>query len=395
MIRAWMNTALLLSMALPPAASAQAHPIPLPLPQGSVVVQTLTFTGGDRESFLALQQASDEGSRYTWTFREVQATGDTLRRKYEFLEARADQLGSVRLLTFHSTKGPAEHPGYTMMAISRATYRRLLANRSDTFQVMTVETPGGGPPEGLDFLDRGRTVPARYRGTVWLVGGGPASFPLLVSGRRVEVPALHLRGDLTARGRRWVPEFWVLADTTYPLILKWVGAADAPENVLQTVRVDLPPDGGARDRPQGSGDPLLGGLGALEGSLESSCRVELPGVYFAFNSADLDPASDAAIAALAEVLGRHPDWTGTIEGHTDSIGTSAANLALSERRAAALRDRLVSTHKVDPARLETKGFGSSRPRESNATIEGRARNRRVELVRICAGRDGALRNPRP
>jgi outer membrane protein OmpA-like peptidoglycan-associated protein len=269
-----------------------------------------------------------------------------------------------------------------MMAISRATYRRLLASRADTFQVMTMEAPGGAPA-GLDWLSRGRRVPARYRGTVSLVEAAPAPFPLLVSGLRVEVPAIHLRGDLTARGRRWTPEFWVLADTTYPLILKWVGASDAPENVLQTVRVDLPPDGRAK---KGPGEALPGGSGALEGALDSSCRVELPGIYFAFNSADLDPASDAAIAAVAEVLGRHPDWTGTIEGHTDSVGTSAANLALSERRAAALRDRLGSTHKVDPARLETKGFGSSRPRESNSTIEGRARNRRVELVRTCAGR---------
>jgi outer membrane protein OmpA-like peptidoglycan-associated protein len=369
--RGW---ALLLWVGVPPATAAQGHPIPLPLPQGSVVVQTLTFTGGDRESFLSLQQASDAGSRYTWTFREVKVTGDTLREKLEFLEGRPDQLESVRLLTFHANKGPTEHPGYTMMAISRATYRRLLASRSDTFQVMTMESPGGALA-GIDWLGGERRVPARYRGTVSVVDARPAPFPLLVSGQRVEVPALHLRGELTARGRRWIPEFWVLADTTYPLILKWVGASDAPENVLQTVRVDLPPEGAAMDRP-----------GALEGALGTSCRVELPGIYFAFNSAELDPASDAAIAALAEVLERHPDWSGTIEGHTDSVGTRAANLALSERRAAALRDRLVSTHKVDPARLDTKGFGSSRPRESNSTIEGRARNRRVELVRACAER---------
>jgi outer membrane protein OmpA-like peptidoglycan-associated protein len=187
-----------------------------------------------------------------------------------------------------------------------------------------------------------------------------------------------------ARGRRWTPEFWVLADTTYPLVLKWIGASDAPGNVLQTVRVDPPPHGTADRSASGNGDMVPGG--GLEGALGSSCRVELPGIYFAFNSAELDPASDPAIAALAEVLARHPDWTGTIEGHTDSVGTGVANLALSERRAAALRDRLVSTHKVDPARLVTQGYGSSRPREPNATIEGRARNRRVEMVRACPGR---------
>ena len=110
--------------------------------------------------------------------------------------------------------------------------------------------------------------------------------------------------------------------------------------------------------------------GDLEGALRSGCRVELPGIYFAFNSAVLDPASDRTIAALAEVLGRHPDWIATIEGHTDSIGTSAANQTLSEQRAAAVRERLVGPHKVDPNRLSSAGYGSGKPRESNETIEG-------------------------
>lgn len=377
MIRTWPTGALLVSMSAP-AALAQGHAITLPLPAGSVVVQTLSFTGGDRESFLSLQEVSDQGSRYRWQFREVQQTGDTIRRHYEFFEGMPDVVASLRLLVFHTTEGSQEHPGYTMMAISRATYRRLLATRSDTFQVMTAEAPGGAAPPGLGWLGRRRAVPARYRGTVSLVAPDPVPFPLLVGGRRVEVPALHLRAALTARGRRWAPEFWVLADTTYPLVLKWIGASDAPGNVLQTVRVDPPPSSTADHGAKGGG--------GLEGALGSSCRVELPGIYFAFNSAELDPASGPAIAALAEVLARHPDWTGTIEGHTDSVGSAAANLALSERRAAALRDRLVSTHKVDPARLVTQGYGSSRPREPNATIEGRARNRRVEMVRACPGR---------
>ena len=381
-------TGLLLSMSLPAMALAQGHPLPLPLPENSVVVQTLSFTGGDRESFMSLQEVTDKGTRYGWTFREVQETGDTIQEQYEFFEGMDDVRTATRLLAYHSKKGSSEHPGYTMMAISRATYRRLLASPSDTFQVMTVEAPGGVAPVGLGGLGQGRAVPVRYRGTISLVEPGPTSFPLLVSGHRVEVPALHLRGTLTAKGRSWTPEFWVLADTTYPLLLKWVGASDAPENVLQTVRVDVPfpreVKGGRTGK--GKGEGFYGGSGGLEGALDSSCRVELPGIYFAFNSAVLDPASDPAIAALAEVLARHPDWTGTIEGHTDSVGTDAANLALSERRAVALRDRLVADHEVGPGRLGTKGYGSSRPREPNATIEGRARNRRVELVRTCPGR---------
>ena len=73
----------------------------------------------------------------------------------------------------------------------------------------------------------------------------------------------------------------------------------------------------------------------------------------------------------------------TVEGHTDSVGTTTANQRLSERRAEAVRDRLARRHGVDTRAWKAVGYGLSRPRESNETIEGRARNRRVELVRDC------------
>jgi len=78
------------------------------------------------------------------------------------------------------------------------------------------------------------------------------------------------------------------------------------------------------------------------------------------------------------------DWPVTIEGHTDSIGTSAANQSLSQRRAAAVRDRLANRG-VAAARLRAVGYGQTKPRETNTTVEGRARNRRVELLRPCGG----------
>jgi OOP family OmpA-OmpF porin len=139
--------------------------------------------------------------------------------------------------------------------------------------------------------------------------------------------------------------------------------------VLQTIRVDVP-------------EQSL--LPELERGLTTSCRAELPGIYFAFNSAHLDSASDRTIAAVAELLAKHADWTVTLEGHTDSIGSAASNRLLSERRVAAVRARLTNRHQVDGARLKTTGFGSARPREANTSIEGRARNRRVELVRECS-----------
>ena len=205
----------------------------------------------------------------------------------------------------------------------------------------------------------------------------------------------------------------MLADSAYPLILKWIGGARETGNVLQTTRIDLPFEISAESLASGDGALLVGreGLGpppggavgtpgrgsagaagaALERELAVSCRVELPGIYFAFNSAHLEPASDRAVAALAGILARHADWAATLEGHTDSIGSAAANKVLSERRVEAVRARLVEQYKVDSARLRVVGHGASRPREPNATIEGRARNRRVELVRDCAGSAGTAK----
>jgi hypothetical protein len=139
-------------------------------------------------------------------------------------------------------------------------------------------------------------------------------------------------------------------------------------------------------RPSALGGGLGGGAGAgawLERQLAANCRVPVPGIYFEFDSDAINPASAPWIRGIADLLRRHPDWAITIEGHTDSVGTARYNLGLSTRRAAALARSLTSQHGIATARLGTRGYGPDRPLESNATIVGRARNRRVELVRPC------------
>ena len=83
----------------------------------------------------------------------------------------------------------------------------------------------------------------------------------------------------------------------------------------------------------------------------------------------------------SEVLRRNPDWKLSVEGHTDAIASEQYNLDLSARRAAAVRTALGSRFGIAAARLTTAGLGESSPRDRNDTLEGRARNRRVELVR--------------
>lgn len=366
------------------AAEAQAPAGRVPMDKGTTIVQTLSTPTAERESVHRVRLAADSGLHFEWVLEEVHDNGDTLRQEFRYFEASADVDTAGRLRFFHDAKAPEAHPGYTMHSLSRAIYRTVRAGRADTMQVMSVDVaPGSSMLQSLG-VGGARPTPVRWRGTIAPASPGTVAFPVLLDGRRVQLQTLHLRGDFTARQGRWRPELWVLADSTYPLILKWVGAHRETGNVLQTTRIDLPPPAVA-----GNGGAAGGGGAALERELAASCRVELPGIYFAFNSALLAPASDRAIAELAGILARHPDWTATLEGHTDSIGSAAANKTLSEKRVHAVRTRLVEKHQVNAARLRVTGLGAAKPREPNGTIEGRARNRRVELVRDCANGKGS------
>jgi len=84
---------------------------------------------------------------------------------------------------------------------------------------------------------------------------------------------------------------------------------------------------------------------------------------------------------IAEMLGRNGDWTLNINGHTDNIGGAAYNVTLSQRRSAAVRKALVERYGIATNRLTTAGHGAAAPKDTNDTPEGRAKNRRVELIR--------------
>lgn len=105
---------------------------------------------------------------------------------------------------------------------------------------------------------------------------------------------------------------------------------------------------------------------------------ELKGVNFEFDSARLTADSTASLDDALKILMRHKDLEVEIAGHTDSTGADGYNQKLSERRAAAVRDYLVG-HGVDAVRLTVKGYGEAQPVADNATKEGRAKNRRVEM----------------
>jgi outer membrane protein OmpA-like peptidoglycan-associated protein len=106
--------------------------------------------------------------------------------------------------------------------------------------------------------------------------------------------------------------------------------------------------------------------------------IVLKGPNFAFNSAELTSETRAILDEQAAVLVKESDIKVRIEGHTDNIGPEEYNQGLSERRAKAVEEYLISKG-ISADRLETMGYGPSRPIAPNDTKEGRAINRRVEL----------------
>jgi len=105
------------------------------------------------------------------------------------------------------------------------------------------------------------------------------------------------------------------------------------------------------------------------------------GILFDVNKATINGESMGTINEIVKLMNEHPDLNFRIEGHTDSDGDDATNQKLSEDRAAAVKSMLTKLG-VASSRLESKGWGESKPLSENSTPEGKANNRRVEFIKI-------------
>jgi len=116
-------------------------------------------------------------------------------------------------------------------------------------------------------------------------------------------------------------------------------------------------------------------------AINTTGRISTEAILFEVGSNAILPESKPQLDEIGRALSDQPKLALVIEGHTDSVGVADSNQVLSERRANAVRDYLITNSKVAPGRLTAVGYGSSRPIAANDTPEGRAHNRRVELVK--------------
>jgi OOP family OmpA-OmpF porin len=110
-------------------------------------------------------------------------------------------------------------------------------------------------------------------------------------------------------------------------------------------------------------------------------KIVTTGIKFSSGKSDIKPESMGVINKIVELMNQHPEVNFSIEGHTDSDGDETLNQTLSEKRAEAVKAEFVRLG-ISDNRLETKGWGESKPVDENSTPEGKANNRRVEFVKF-------------
>lgn len=127
---------------------------------------------------------------------------------------------------------------------------------------------------------------------------------------------------------------------------------------------------------------VASGLPDTRSKLLAEGKFVTSGILFDTNSDVIKPVSYAVLKEIGQALVENPAVKIRVTGHTDSHGDEQSNLALSAKRAAAVKAALVANWNIEEARIATEGQGESRPIADNATAEGRANNRRVEFVKL-------------
>jgi OmpA-OmpF porin, OOP family len=205
----------------------------------------------------------------------------------------------------------------------------------------------GGGVEGMSIMAKDADV-ARYV-------GHPASFRILGDGQ-----ALKLYADEKRLAN--IPNGGFQRGRTLALYLQ---GRDDEKNAVYVTRIRV---------AESNKD--------IYDELSASGRWATQGILFETGKSDLKPESTPTLKSIAAALKGHPDLKVEIQGHTDNVGAAASNLALSQARADAVKAALESDYAISGDQVTTKGYGDTKPVGKNTTPEGRANNRRVEIVKL-------------
>lgn len=346
-----LATSSMRAAAAPPAADTA--PLRIPFVVGLTTVRAVSEPRGDYESLGVLEAIQPD--RYRWVVSgEVQADDGSGLTEISVprVVRNTDQATARRIRNYFHTGDSLTFSG-TVPGFSAQMVTELRERGSTRVTFLDI-----GALFGMTI------VKAELSGNLARVAGAPNTMPMLVNGHRIQLPVIRARGKLSDGGDAEDFQFDVLDDPVNPLVLR----TQYPGTSTSVVKIEYP-------QPKDAAH-------SIEHQLADDHVAEIYGIYFSFARADIRPQSERVLKEIADALKKHPGWKLRIDGHTDNIGDDTVNLALSQRRAVAVKDALVKRYAIAADRLTTGGYGESRPKADNHTAEGRALNRRVELTRL-------------
>jgi hypothetical protein len=369
------------------SASAQAPRTTVPLVTGLAVVGSVREPAGDYESVRIVTAIASDRVAYVITADRPGRDGGAPEQIQATRTVLTTDMQSAHKMQPRITSGfNAEevYPGTTNSQLSTAGLMELRKTghtsltffdegvggitAADASVLMKMIAGASGGAISGDSAKKVGDLAVSKGGAEFTVSGvmtsvepGIVPVPILVNNVVVALPARHIRGKLIGDEGPRNADMYVLDDPANPIVLQFrVG-----EDSMTVVRIDWPDANTAK---------------SMEAALAARKPVDVYGIYFAYNSAEIRPQSDSTLDAIAAMMKRDPSWKLTVTGHTDNVGGDASNLTLSQRRSGAVRAALVRRG-ITGDRLATGGAGASSPKATNATLVGRAQNRRVELSR--------------
>ena len=329
----------------PPASGAQ-----IPLREGLTTVRAYRNTAGDFEAITTVTHV--DATSVTIAMSTDEQADPCRDRAAESGRPRSSGLRMILredLERAHALwqefagcpSAPEVHAGSTAIGVSSDVLHELNSTGQTTLSATT-------------------TVAGMVPGTLTRIERGVVPLTVIVNDEAIALKAVHARWQSNVGAR----EYWILDDVANPLVLR--GTYNGSP-FLEVVKVSYPVDGTTP-------------VARIQRALEREGHTTVYGIHFDVASERIRNESEPVLASIAKVLQQNRSWTVAVEGHTDSIGGDQYNVELSRRRATAVMQALISRYGVDGKRLQATGLGASQPKDTNETVQGRARNRRVELV---------------
>jgi outer membrane protein OmpA-like peptidoglycan-associated protein len=343
----------------------------IPLQEGTVITTAWGVVAGDVEATNTVVSAGpasldERDNDLKWTDDYV---GETHSEGATHITCNEDLQSSDTYATVGGNKIPGILHGMIRLRLSDKSFAEVKSQGKTFFRYLYL----------LDDRQPEAEKPGYVGALLTRVEPQDVPYPMIVNDQRVDLPAIHLAGIMEVVGKNPSPkkdrpapsqaDVYVIDDPLDPLVLllkiknqKWSQGKFRIEVIRINYKTAQP-------------------VNLVEKQLTEQKRAVTYGIYFDFNKDTIKPESEPVLKEIVQAMTDNPDWKLTVEGNTDNIGGDAYNLDLSKRRAAAVKETLVTRYHIAPDRLSTNGFGASHPIETNDTLEGRARNRRVELTR--------------